>query len=391
MKIDGPKNRHPSRGDLDANLTKLDSLTVVILTLNRQSQVRLGVEFWSQLPIKIVVVDGSDSPDKVLLDRPDVNYVHSRRPYLENHGVAAALVDSKYVISACDDELYVPSALVQCIEFLDDNPDFVAVCGEAIGLHSNGSQSWWEAQYVRMRGFELTEESGVDRTIRHLSAYRVLAFYAVARREEWVRAWKLVSTHEFSPFAASEIQFEAALVSAGKIRVLPILMWVRNRFVPPLWSSGTGVPGLDPSISFREWWTSGPSGAEREAFITTMRAVFREMLPRSESYSHSELDGLVRKGFSLFAGPPKTARGIHTRMRKFYRRISKKTMSRMSRIRSELLGFQSEPLPANPAQETEKQVVPVGTSDNQALAKLVGDGTYIDIFWLDLIGTKLLD
>lgn len=390
MEADRPRAKNRRGVDSMSNLQKLESLTIVILTLNRPRQVQAVVEFWSQLPVKLVVIDSSESPNYDLFGRPDVTYVHSRMPYLDNHGLAAEYVTSEYVICACDDELYVPTALVQCIEFLEENADFVAACGEAVGLHWNDSGPRWEEQYVRNRKYERTETFGAERFLKHLSAYRHVAFYSVSRSEQWVRAWKLVSAYEFSPFAAFEIQFEAALVSAGKIKVLPILMWVRNRFVPPMWSAGTGVAGLDPSISFNEWWFLETARVEKELFVQTMIGVLREMLPRSERYKSRQLDSLIRRGFSLFAGPRRRPPGISKRVRKRLFRIAKIIQSNLLRMLIGHDGVQPTRYAVNPAQQIELPAVPVESDDYGALSCLVGEGTRIDVFWLTSIGRTLL-
>lgn len=373
---------------IDANI--LASLTVVILTLNRRPQVHKSVKFWSQFPVAVVVVDGSKSPDEVLISWPNITYVHSQGTYLENHGVAAAYVNSPYVIFASDDELYVPSALVECIEFLEDNRDFVAVCGEAIGLYLDEPNWWWEQQYVRMRGFELTQDSPRDRVLAHLSDYRVLAFCAVTRSEEWVRAWTLISAHEFSPFAASEIQFEAALVCAGKIKVLPVVMWVRNRFIPPLWSDGTGVLGLDPSLTFREWWTSRRFEAERGLFFHTMAEVFGKMLSRSEHYSRRQLRALVRDAFSRFAGDTSDNLGIRRLLRKCFRRINKRMASMLQRIPLEIRWTRGKSTTTPLPQKTERNAVPGWSFDARDFAKLFSEGARVDVTWLNLIGATLV-
>ena len=77
--------------------------------------------------------------------------------------------------------------------------------------------------------------------------------------------WKTISKHvfekEFSFFAAWELQIEFLVMVSGKSKIIPKLMWMRNRTSPPI--RGTS-PSMSYDIEISNWWLSNKFKKEKK-------------------------------------------------------------------------------------------------------------------------------
>ena len=120
-------------------MPNLSELTLVVPTYNRQSDALKQMHFWSDSPVILHVLDGTNVPiqREELEDLGDnVHYYHMPCSIEERFGRAGKLVDTPYVAFICDDEFFIPSVLEKSIVYLKNNKDFVACIGMCIGFYS---------------------------------------------------------------------------------------------------------------------------------------------------------------------------------------------------------------------------------------------------------------
>lgn len=265
----------------------LESLTIVILTMNRPRELSGVVQYWSKLPVKVIVADGSDFPCS-FEEIANVAYLHSQTSYLDRMARAANLVDTEFVALCSDDEVFLPSGLQACLTYLANNGDFVAATGEAVGLIESEGDAQLTLQYPDRQNFSLLEIHPLLRAKKHLASYRVCGYYAVTRALEWKLIWQTLALEEFKPFAIQELQFEAALAFSGKMAVVPILMWIRNNITSPI--RGQGINGFDEKARFGQWWLDSRSAQERNRLLALTQKLFENLSHVSSNLERVELD-----------------------------------------------------------------------------------------------------
>lgn len=261
------KNRFESEYCL---LTILDSLTIVMPTLDRQTFALRGMDYWSSLGVSLIVVDGSATPinsDAVNPFSAYVNYVHLRENWPKRLEHASTLVKTKYVAMVSDDEFYLERGLVDAVTFLDRNPDYCSCSGRAISARVTPFGVTWGPQYPRMKNRDLSAEDSNSRVYQHFSTYVPSHLWSVMREDVWKHAVKLANHREFDLYAQMELQFEFLIPYCGKSRVLPTLMWVRSKGENP--TTVNVEPGLSASSRLDRLWNDPGMASQKQDFLAT--------------------------------------------------------------------------------------------------------------------------
>lgn len=282
-----------------------DLLTVVVCSYERPKELTESMEFLRHFGLRAIIVDGS----KVSLNRENINlgdkskviYKHLPTPSLiQRLGFAATLVQTPYTILMFDDEYLIPSALQAAINFLENNPKYVSCGGEAIGFSSYRGNIHWGEVYPRLRGFDLNEEEPGKRITSHLAEYRIASYCSVVRSALWCSAWKDISGHQFQPYGIQELQFESVLSWAGKLKILPEVLWLRNLKVPSI--KNVGVVGLNDNLPFETWWRLDSNAPEKQLFLNKLANTLRLTSPSLQStLENRELVSKIEEGFSLYS------------------------------------------------------------------------------------------
>jgi glycosyltransferase domain-containing protein len=277
----------------------IDAVTVVVPTYNRSRQLAETVLFLESIGLRAVVVDGSSErhPDFERFHPALVRYFHRpQSTYQERMAFAAAIVDTPYTLSMSDDEYYCPDAIVEAVNFLDNNKDYTSCGGEAVGFSLHDGALEFDEVYPELRGFDMTLDSPAARMEAHLSKYRPASYYAVVRTGIWAYAWTEISKHQFSPNGVSELQFEAAVSFAGKMKVLPKLMWWRNLITPPI--RALGDPDNFANVTILEWWNRDSFASERRAFLDVMTALLNGLPTSTVTPANYESTFRAFQGYS---------------------------------------------------------------------------------------------
>lgn len=339
----------------------LDSLTVVIASYERPSNLAQTFSFLESVGLKAIVMDGSDSinVDLARSTSPLLKYVHAPfTRYEERMAAAAEFVETRYTLSMSDDEYFVPSALQSAIQFLDLNSGYVACLGQVIGFSVEKGEVCWEIQSPELGGFSLDNEKPIARLASHISRYRVCAYYSIVKSEIWARAWKEISKHDFRVFAISELQFEAAVSYSGKIRVLPCLFWIRNLVNPPVWISNVSITGK--RLEFREWWGRRDFNDEKQKFIDVMVKMLGSNAPIDELATQPALRSTLELSFTNYAR-------YHSPLNQARRNINSNLRHRIENLRNYITKKIPKPIPYS----------------------ILSPGTYVDENWLERIKGRI--
>ena len=235
----------------------MEELTIIIPSKNRPELLRRSCIYWSKREFKVIICDGSDeSQEKWVGDlfSPNIIYIHSQNAFPQRIKIAADVVDTRYCMLLSDDEFYLPKALIECIRFLDNNDEYIAVGGVAVGFRPGKTGILGFEQYPEWIGRERIESSPGDRVVAHMSSYANYLSASVTKSEFIKSIASLYASRELPIFALLEFEMNLILSYCGKSKVLSNLMHFRSHgeCVP----IRNNIPSLSTKNSICDLWRS---------------------------------------------------------------------------------------------------------------------------------------
>lgn len=222
--------------------------------MNRPSFVERLIRYYVAMKFKgrLIIGDGSEegnfSQTQAICSEFSSN-LNIRHLHLPGCSVAEAVreansvINTKYICLVGDDDFIVPSSAANCIEFLEDNPDYVAAHGVGIllsGSDQNPSKVNNVSYYEQP---QIVDDTVAQRVSSHLKNYSVTLF-SVHRKESWSSMFEDSAPPYRSQFCRDKT-FSAELlpcclsVAAGKVAQIEGLYLVRqnhdDRYHLPTW------------------------------------------------------------------------------------------------------------------------------------------------------------
>lgn len=214
--------------------------TIIIPTYNRPQFLGLTLGYYDKYgkDFDIVVADSSSEENKKLnrkivssfsnLNIQYIEYSEETNPY---HKFADMInyVKERYCVFCGDDDFVVPNGINQCVDFLEENPDFTMAHGYYIGFCLNPKrkkkQFFWETRYSQE---SITFSDPKDRLFKQLSEYSLPTFYGVHRTD-----FLNMSYRELLKSRADTVFFGEMLPSMldliyGKTKCLDIMYMARR-------------------------------------------------------------------------------------------------------------------------------------------------------------------
>lgn len=276
----------------------LDRLTLVILSLNRTSFLERIIDFWSSTGATLIIVEGGENPPDIsakFISQPNVKYFHMPAGLYDRIRFAVDLVSTEYVLLAGDDEFYVKSAVVRCLEELDCDGDLVACCGRAIGFYPLFGKVFGISQYPKLNGHNLVQSDSLERVRFHMNSYVPSLIYSVCRSKIWKSTWLQILSKEFPVYSLTELQFELCMSFIGQSKVVPHLMWLRS------YGENQPIRGQDPctdsKLKIREWWTGDDYRKSREEFLSIMKGA---ILCSGKRPASPSIETAISEGLDLY-------------------------------------------------------------------------------------------
>ena len=251
------------------NLLNLTKLTIVILTYNRHKSLIRTLEYWSNINVNLLVIDGSKFKlEHKIINSKNINYIYEPKSLYERFLICLNFVHTEYVIMSSDDEFYLPSALSACIDVLEKDNSYSSCGGCALGFLKNTKNDLVGKQvYPRLINYTLDSETAFLRVQSHFSNYRMSHYWSVMRTNIWKSVCQYVFEKEYKFYAAHELQIEFLMSISGKSKIIPELMWMRN--CENLQIQGTNA-FCEPSYTIHEWWIDYQKEKEKEDFLKKM-------------------------------------------------------------------------------------------------------------------------
>jgi glycosyltransferase domain-containing protein len=259
-------------------VSNLEKLTIVVYSYNRKKYLERTIRYWLNFDVRLLILDGS----KVKLSCPSLSekklkYIHDTRGLYPRMLNSINHINTEFVILACDDEFYLPSALSACVEFLLREPSFFSCGGRSIGfgISNGGKKIFGCEQYPKFRNLCLDDSNVLKRIQSHFNNYVPAHTYSVIRSSKWKIICKHVFEKEYNFFAAMELQMEFLVMVSGKSKIISELMWLRNIEVSGI--RGTS-PSTTPTFTIDQWWYDKKFKKEKKNFLYRMKKACDELL-----------------------------------------------------------------------------------------------------------------
>ena len=242
----------------------LQKLTIVIFSYNRHRLLKRSAKYWSNYNVKILILDGSSIKlDDPCLKSKNIKYIHDPRTLHERLLSSPNYIDTEFMILACDDEFYLPSALSTCVEILSKDLSFSSCGGRAVGFRTKEKEIFGIRQYQKLKGLCLDNDSAYDRIFKHFNAYVPAHTYSVKRANKWKTICSHVFQKKFNFNASFEMQLEFLTMVSGKSKIISELMWMRNNEEPKV------ERNKNPDIE--SWWYHKIHEDEKKNFLFSMK------------------------------------------------------------------------------------------------------------------------
>ena len=196
-------------------------------------------------------------------------------------------VREKYICYSGDDDYQIPNSISECIEFLEENPDYTSASGYSVSFRLKQSGPYGElkrlADYPRQ---QIEEKTGAER-IKHFFINYYVAHFSVNKTADSVRYWKNELNVQDRSFRG-EIMPDALTLIDGKSKIIDCLGFVRQ-----IHDSHYLQPGLFDWITNPEWHQS----------YALFEQTLSKNLAEKDNISLEEAVKTIRQSFLGYLGP----------------------------------------------------------------------------------------
>lgn len=209
-----------------------DYLTIVVCTYNRHNCLARLYEYASTANVNLIIADGSPTTCELPRDNPLVRYFYMPSSGEEAHypqgslyrrlSSAFSAINTPYSLLMADDEIYSPSSLVDCIRFLEVNPQYVASRGECYGWQPQVKKISRIRLYPNIAAANVQAPDPLLRVYQHFIDYTPRYFFSVTKTDVARSFFQAIETYAFvRVFAWAELFYEAYLAALGPCKILP--------------------------------------------------------------------------------------------------------------------------------------------------------------------------
>jgi glycosyltransferase domain-containing protein len=324
-------------------MSLLSNLSIVIPTFNRQEYAIRAMHYWKNYDVKVLILDGSKDPIKqsvISSIDSNINYYFMPISLMERLYKSTELVKTSYSIMMADDEFFIPSALDSCIKELKKDPEIVSCMGSAISFLFKDKKILTNEIYPDLRNHLVNQETPLERSIYHMSAYTPSSIYSVMRTEIWKKSIRALSYKNFEFYVKSigEIQFEITSSYLGKYKIINELMWLRSFENEPI-----RVHVGEASVPIKDFWYKESNKSIRDEIID---AILQSIASEEDNMSHLKQDisqafdayiKITQQSFkyrSVEAILPKSIMTLIVRLLRFMKSTEKNSLLSISNITS---------------------------------------------------------
>jgi len=266
-----PSNIHYLLASLAYNMN-LDQITLVILSHNRQHCLKQTLQFYKSTGMQLLVLDNSPSPLDETYIPDSCRYFNIDEPFAQRSSRAASLIETPFTIIGADDEIYLPSSLETMQNFLDNNPDYVAVGGYAMAIWEYGPTIAATWAYKRTYQYHNDLETPLGRISLHTGeGTNPLTSFFTCNLTRTAAAKECLTMYAKAPVLATDAISVLTICGAGKSKYLDLVYWVRN------WNqSPRSHSGWDRRVFLHEWWSQPENLKAKDIFLEDLTSVYKK-------------------------------------------------------------------------------------------------------------------
>ena len=259
------------------NNSQLDKLTIIIFTYNRHKYLKRTINYWLKYNVRLLILDGSNKKfENKCLESNKITYIHDQRGLRTRLLSSSKYVKTEFIILSSDDEFYLPSALSNCIKFLLEKPNYTSCGGRALGFLIENNKIIGMQQYLELKDLCLDQNDAKERITYHFSNYVPAHIYSVIRSETWNKISKDIFKKKYNFNDYIELQLEFFVLLLGKSKIIPDLMWLRNKQISTI--------SFDlPTIKINSWWYGKNFKKEKILFLNQMKNSCENLLKNEKN------------------------------------------------------------------------------------------------------------
>ncbi len=224
-------------------------LTVIILSRNRQKYLLRQIKYWETTQFLILIFDQSPSSLNYSENSRNIKYFHCNLDFKDRLILASKELKSKYVIFLPDDEFLIPSSLINCIKFLEENQNYVSCAGRTIQFGVE-SEIFAVNIYENLSNFDLNNDKSFERITTLAYPYKFQPIHSVCRSIVWKTTSEIFENSTKFPPDMFELMYGFTAAFYGKLKVINELMNLRSLENEPINYKDWSQKFLTPSWIF---------------------------------------------------------------------------------------------------------------------------------------------
>jgi len=203
-----------------------DKITVIIPTHERHNFLERSLDYWSQLDIKIIVIDSSvDKYTGQVLE--NIVYFHyPDKSFVEKIAKVLSQIETDYSAICADDDFITETGILESLIYLDSNEKFVSAQGRYIAFWFNEQESIdFSPRYAGARNYEVSHDDANERMNLSMSPY-MHQFYAVQKTKILKEAFSVCVKHNYMRGWELDVSLIASIY--GNHKTLPVFYGARE-------------------------------------------------------------------------------------------------------------------------------------------------------------------
>ena len=204
-------------------------ISIIILSLNRPKYLRRTVEYYLEIGLNLIVVDGSEKKNK-FRDHKNLIYINSKTHYYSRLAIAEQKLKTEYYIIANDDEFFLEDGLMRCVNFLEKNSSFIGVCGRSLVFF------YLKKKFLAYEGYKyfyknkLNNKKKINRVKVHTNLPTVQGYNSVLRKKVLGKIVNFLNNYKTTNnIFLKEFFINLIIILSGRLHVINHLMWFRSQ------------------------------------------------------------------------------------------------------------------------------------------------------------------
>ena len=233
----------------------LGRLTIIIPTTDRPKFVKRQIQYWSDLPAKVVIIDGSAEAREYQEDElpAHISYVHTATNFQSRMLASIDQIGTEFVAVLGDDDFFSPAGLRACIARLDADSSIIGCVGRSIRFTFQDGRVLAEQRDPQSTEFPSSVVTGIERLYATYHPGKIGALlYGVYRVEPWRDVVQTTYSVSYRTAYIYDTIIRVLLTYRSAVGLAETVTWYCSAENPPIMVAS----GWNRLIGGVEWLTS---------------------------------------------------------------------------------------------------------------------------------------